>query len=343
MNQPIEYRPSPPLPVIAITLGDPAGIGPEIACKALAEPSVQACCHPVLIGSRQVIERVAASLALPVPPRIVDVEPPGFLADSVITGQMSAAAGACAAVAIEAAIRGTRAGTYAAMVTNPISKTAIQAAGVRFAGHTEWLAARCGVVGETMLMYHDELAVALATCHQSLMSVTISLTTARIVETALLLHAALIRIRGGSPRLALCGFNPHAGENGLFGDEDRILVAPAVTELRRLGIDCDGPLPPDTAFTPTNRRRYGGIVALYHDQGLIAFKALYFDTGVNVTLGLPIVRTSVDHGTAFDIAGQGIAQHHSLVAAIYLAGRLVGENRVEKNAEGGEPAKEFYR
>ncbi len=306
-------------PRLAITLGDPAGVGPEIACKALAEAAVHACCEPFLIGSRTVIEQVARQLGLPVPVQIVDTGTP----EAFTPGRVSAAAGAAAGAAIEEAIAGTIAGRYAALVTNPLNKSAIHAAGIPFPGHTEWLAARCGVSGETMLMYHDELAVVLATCHQSLLSVPASLTPQRIVAAARLLHDALLRIRGRAPRLAICGFNPHAGEDGLFGDEDRLLVAPAVAELRALGIACDGPLPPDTAFTPANRARYDGFVALYHDQGLIPFKALYFDTGVNVTLGLPLIRTSVDHGTAFDIAWQGIAQHRSLVTAITLAARLV--------------------
>ena len=307
-------------PRLAITLGDPAGVGPEIACKALADAAVLACCEPILIGSRTVIEKVAKKLNLPLPAQIVDTGTPG----AFTPGTVSAAAGAAAGHAIEEAIAGTQAGRYAALVTNPLNKSAIHAAGIPFPGHTEWLAARCGVSGETMMMYHDELAVVLATCHQSLLSVPASLTPMRIVAAAQLLYQALKRIRGGSPRLAVCGFNPHAGEDGLFGDEDRRLVVPAVYELLQLGIQCDGPLPPDTAFTPANRARYDGIVALYHDQGLIPFKALYFDTGVNVTLGLPLIRTSVDHGTAFDIAWQGIAQHRSLVAAITLAARLVG-------------------
>lgn len=307
----------PTLPRIAVTLGDPAGVGPELACKALAEPVVHACCDPVLVGSRAVVERVAAHLGLEVPVELVDTGDPG----PIEPGRISAAAGACSAQAIEEAIAGTIAKRYAALVTNPIHKQAIHAAGVPFPGHTEWLAARCGVSGETMLMYHDGLAVALATCHQSLVSVPASLTPQRLVEVGRLLHAALKRIRGRPPRLAICGFNPHAGEGGLFGHEDGVVV-PAVYELLQLGIDCAGPLPPDTAFTPAARDRYDGIVVLYHDQGLIPFKALYFDTGVNVTLGLPIIRTSVDHGTAFDIAWQGVAQHRSLVEAIKLAARL---------------------
>jgi 4-hydroxythreonine-4-phosphate dehydrogenase len=153
------------------------------------------------------------------------------------------------------------------------------------------------------------------------MSVPAALTPSRIVETARHFHAALKRLRMRPPRLAVCGFNPHAGEGGLFGREDEV-VTPAVYELLQLGIDAEGPLPPDTAFTPKNRQRFDGWVCLYHDQGLIPFKALAFDDGVNVTLGLPIVRTSVDHGTAFDIAWKGEAEHRSMVRAIELAGRL---------------------
>jgi 4-hydroxythreonine-4-phosphate dehydrogenase len=305
------------LPRVAITIGDPAGIGPEIALKALAEPEVRASCIPVLIGPRSLLATVAERLSLSLPEHICDTGP----APEIVPGRISAAAGAVAAAAIEEAIAGTQAGRYAALVTNPIHKQAIHAAGVPFPGHTEWLAARCGVSGETMLMYHDDLAVALATCHLPLQAVPAALSPQRLIAVGRLLHAALRRIRGTSPRLAICGFNPHAGEGGLFGHEDEVVV-PAVYELLQLGIDCEGPLPPDTAFTPAARKRYDGVIALYHDQGLIPFKALHFDTGVNVTMGLPIVRTSVDHGTAFDIAWQGVAQHTSLVSAIALAARL---------------------
>jgi 4-hydroxythreonine-4-phosphate dehydrogenase len=313
------------LPRIAITMGDPAGIGPEVALAAAADPAVIAACRPVLVASRALLARVAERLRRPLPAiEIVEPPLPGFAAAAVEPGRVAAACGAAAGACIEDAIAGCREGRFAAMVTCPINKSAIAAAGIPFPGHTEWLAARCGVSGETMLMYHPDIAVALVTCHQALMSVPASLTPTRIIETAKLLHAALRRLRGRAPRLAICGFNPHAGEGGLFGDEDRVVV-PAVAELLQLGIDVDGPLPPDTAFTPKNRARYDGWVCLYHDQGLIPFKALAFDDGVNVTLGLPIVRTSVDHGTAFDIAWQGVAEHRSLVQAIRLAARLVGD------------------
>jgi 4-hydroxythreonine-4-phosphate dehydrogenase len=310
------------LPRVAITMGDPAGIGPEVALAAAADPAVLTVCEPVLIASRTLLARVSERLGRPLPSTAI-VEPPlgAFDAERVEPGRIDAACGAAAGACIEEAIAGCRAGRYAAMVTAPINKAAIHAAGIPFPGHTEWLAARCGVSGETMMMYHPDIAVALVTCHQSLMSVPSALTPQRIVETARHFHASLKRLRGRPPRLAVCGFNPHAGEGGLFGREDEV-VTPAVYELLQLGIDAEGPLPADTAFTPKNRHRFDGWVCLYHDQGLIPFKALAFDDGVNVTLGLPIVRTSVDHGTAFDIAWKGEAEHRSMVEAITLAAKL---------------------
>jgi 4-hydroxythreonine-4-phosphate dehydrogenase len=182
--------------------------------------------------------------------------------------------------------------------------------------------ARYAESGEAMLMYDRRIAVALVTCHQSLASVPATLTTERIVQVGLLLAGALRRLRRGEPTLAVCGLNCHAGEHGLFGEEEGRIIAPAVAELNRQGIRAEGPLPPDTAFMPAKRQRYAGYLCMYHDQGLIPFKALAFDAGVNVTLGLPIVRTSVDHGTAFDIAWKGKASPASLRSAIALAGKL---------------------
>jgi len=314
----------PARPTIAITLGDPAGIGPELALRAALDPAVLALCLPVLIGDRALLARVGAALGLPVPTAVVEPAVPGFVADAIMPGRVQAAAGAAGAAWVAAAVDGCLAGTYAAMVTGPLNKAALAAAGVPFPGHTELLAARCAVTGEVMMLHHADLAVALVTVHQSLASVPAAITPGRIVHVGRLLAQALRRLReprDTPPRLAVLGLNPHAGEGGLFGDEERAIV-PAVAELLQLGIDVDGPLPPDSAFTPDARARYDGWVCMYHDQGLIPFKALAFDQGVNVTLGLPIVRTSPDHGTAFDIAWRGVARHSSLVAAIALAARL---------------------
>ncbi len=298
---------------VAVTMGDPAGIGPELCLRAAGSA--------VVVGSRRILERVAERLGLAMPARIVDVLPAGIDPDAIRPGQIQREAGLIAAAAIEEAIAGAKAGRYTAVVTAPIHKQAIHLAGVPFPGHTEWFAERCGVAGETMLLYHRRCAVALATVHVPLRAVPDLVTPRRLVETGRLLAAALRRIRGRPPRIAVLGCNPHAGEGGLFGDEDRRVI-PAVAELLQLGIDAEGPLPPDTAFTPAARARYDGFVCWYHDQGLAPFKALCMDDGVNVTLGLPIVRTSVDHGTAFDIAWQGTADHRSLAAAIRLARRL---------------------
>ncbi len=315
------------IPLIAISIGDPAGIGPEIALKACADARVRSRCTPVLVAHAGVLGRVAKRLKLALSAAVEHVAVAGFRASAVEPGRMQASCGAAAAAFVHAGITGCLEGRFAALVTCPINKAALHAAGVPFPGHTELLAARCGVTGEAMMMYHRRLAVVLATCHQSLGSVPMSLTSTRIVEVGRLFAEALARLRRRPLRLALCGLNPHAGEGGLFGDEDELVVRPALARLRALGLDVAGPLPSDTAFTPGNRARYDGHICLYHDQGLIPFKALAFDEGVNVTLGLPMVRTSVDHGTAFDIAWKGVADHRSLVSAILLAVRLAAQRR----------------
>jgi 4-phospho-D-threonate 3-dehydrogenase / 4-phospho-D-erythronate 3-dehydrogenase len=312
------------VPAIAITLGDPAGIGPEVALRAAMDPRVRACCRPLLIGSRAILQRVAVAIAVPMSDEVIDVAEAPIAAESVVVGTIAAAHGAASAAWVDHAIAGCRVGTYAAMVTGPIHKQAWHAAGIPFPGHTEMLADRCGVGGgEAMLMYHDELAVSLVTVHQRLTSVPADLDPQRILRIARQTAAIVERLRGKRPRMAVLGFNPHAGEGGLFGDEEAA-IRPAIYELLQLGYDVDGPLPPDTAFTPAARKRYDAWICQYHDQGLIPFKALYFDQGVNVTLGLPIVRTSVDHGTAFDQAWRGTASHESMVSAILLAARIVG-------------------
>lgn len=316
-------------PLIAITTGDAAGIGPEIALKAACEPAVLRACTPVLVGSRALLQRVAGKLGLHVPADILDVPVPGFDAAAVEPGRIQAPCGDASAQYVLAAIDGCLAGRFAAMATAPINKAALHAAGLHWPGHTEMLAERCSgtagayaAAGEVMLMYDRRIAVALVTCHQSLATVPATITPGLIVRTGHLLAEALRRLRRRAPRIAICGLNPHAGEGGLFGDEEERLIAPAIADLRAAGIACEGPLPADTAFTPANRKHYDGHVVMYHDQGLIPFKALAFDRGVNITLGLPVVRTSVDHGTAFDLAWQGTASHDSMVESVRLAIRL---------------------
>lgn len=314
------------LPHIAISMGDPAGIGPEICLRAASDARLIKLCIPIIIGSVALLERVSQRLNIPMPARVIDVPVEGFSAAEVEPGHIDKACGLASARYVLTAIDECLSGRCAAITTAPINKAALAAAELPWPGHTELLAERCsgragayGSSGEIMMMYDKRITVALVTCHQSLSSVPTSLSTAKIVHAGRLLHDALKRLRRHPPRIGVCGLNPHGGEMGLFGNEDKHLVEPAVYELRALGIDAEGPISPDAAFTPTARKRYDGHVVMYHDQGLIPFKALAFDAGVNVTLGLPIVRTSVDHGTAFDIAWKGQASAHSLIEAVLLA------------------------
>ncbi|GAB4368266.1 MAG: 4-hydroxythreonine-4-phosphate dehydrogenase PdxA [Acidobacteriota bacterium] len=307
---------------IALTIGDPGGIGPELVCRAAAHPDVRAACEVVAVGSRAVFETVGARLGLACPERIADVTPAGCDPTGIEPGRPQRTGGALAAAAVEHAVRGCLDGHYAAMVTAPISKLAIRAAGVPFPGHTEWLAERCGVVRPTMMLWSEELAVALVTCHRALASVPGALSVDAIVTTGRRLAAALRDLGIAEPRIGVLGLNPHAGEDGLFGEEERETIAPACRRLAAEGLAVTEPLPPDTAFVPARRAEIDGYVAMYHDQGLIPIKALAFDSAVNVTLGLPIVRTSPDHGTAYDIAWQGRADPGSMIAAVQLAIRL---------------------
>jgi 4-hydroxythreonine-4-phosphate dehydrogenase len=309
-------------PRIAITMGDPAGIGPEICCRALAEARVRSVCSPLLIGSRVLLERVSGPLGLTLPEEIEDPGIDEKAMRALLPGVVCAEGGRAAAACIERAVDACLQGRTSAMVTAPIHKEAIHAAGIAHTGHTEWIAERCSVSEPVMMLYDARIAVALATVHRSLASVPAALSVDAIVRAGTRLADALERLRGAPPRLALLGLNPHAGEGGLFGDEEARIVNPALERLRDEGLEVEGPLPPDTAFTPSAIARYDGHICLYHDQGLIPFKALAFSEGVNVTLGLPITRTSVDHGTAFPIAWRGEADHTSLVEAILLAARL---------------------
>ena len=283
-------------PAIGITVGDPAGIGPEIARKAAADPSVLDVCTPVLYG------------------------PPDDASFAV--GRVSAKAGQAAYDAIVAAVEDAQQGRIAAIATAPINKEAFAAARVPWRGHTELLAHLTGTPRVAMMFYSDVLRVVLATVHIPLAEVPAALTRESLEGTIALTAAELPRFGWPSPRLALAGLNPHAGEHGLMGLEDDAVLGPAVEASRARGITIDGPLPADTVFVRAMRGDFDAVIACYHDQGLIPVKLVAFGHAVNVTLGLPIVRTSVDHGTAFDIAGRGVADPSSLVHAVLLAARL---------------------
>ena len=286
-------------PRIGITVGDPAGIGPEIARKAADDPAVRAVCEPVLYGPAD-----AGALA------------------AFARGRVSAAAGRAAYDAILQAVSDARAGRIDAIATAPINKEAFAAAGLPWRGHTELLAHLTGAPRVAMMFYAEALRVVLATIHIPLAEVPRALTGSRLEEVVELAAAELPRFGHPAARLAVAGLNPHAGEHGVIGTEDEAVIRPAVEACRRRGVDVRGPFPADTIFLRAMRGEFDAVVACYHDQGLIPVKLAAFGRAVNVTLGLPIIRTSVDHGTAFDIAGRGTADPSSLIEAVALAARL---------------------
>lgn len=288
-------------PRVAITVGDPAGIGPEIAARASTDPRVLAACEPLIYG----------------PP-----DPRAFA-----PGQLSADAGRAAYDTIVRAVEDARAGRVDAVATAPVNKEAFRLAGLPWAGHTDLLAHLTGAPQVAMMFYSEALRVVLATVHIPLADVPRALTRETMATTIGLVWRELPRFGIERPRIAVAGLNPHAGEHGLFGHEEIDAIAPAIEACRAHGIDVSGPLPGDTVFVRATRGEFDVVVACYHDQGLIPVKLLAFGKAVNVTIGLPIVRTSVDHGTAFDIAGKGIADHGSMVEAVLLAARLAGNRR----------------
>ena len=321
-------------PIIALTQGDPAGIGPEICLKAIAVPAVLDCCRPVIIGDRSVLEQFASHLDLGLPetvyseievldsgdgPVLIDC---GITDEKIEPGKPTRLAGEASYKYLEVAIEGAIGGIFDAITTAPITKTTLHLAGIKEPGHTEILGRLTDTENFAMMLYSPRLAVGFVTCHQSLRSVPESLTVENILRVTGLTRETLRRIRGREPRLAVLGLNPHGGEDGIFGLEDRDIVAPAVELARNEGWDVEGPIPADTAFTPSALERYDGHIALYHDQGAIPFKMISFHDGVNITMGLPIIRTSVDHGTAYDIAWHGTANVSSMVSAIRLAANL---------------------
>jgi 4-hydroxythreonine-4-phosphate dehydrogenase len=287
------------VPAIALTAGDPSGIGPEIAAKAAADPRVVAVCRPVIYGPHT----AEALREFP-------------------AGRVDAASGRAAYDAVVQATRDAMAGKVAAVVTAPINKSAFAAALLPWRGHTDLLAHLCGAPAVAMMFWSERLRVVLATVHIPLSEVPAALTRERLLAVIRLTAGSMSGFGFAAPRLAVAGLNPHAGEEGLIGREDLDVIRPVVAEARTLGIDVSGPFPADTLFVRAAKGEFDVVVANYHDQGLIPVKLIAFGRAVNVTLGLPIVRTSVDHGTAFDIARKGLADEGSLVEAILLAAKL---------------------
>lgn len=339
--------PPPTKPRLAITMGDPAGIGPEVVAAVWADPRVRAACVPLVYGDIDLMRRAAAlrgvaasvvgvetpaeGFGLSAPGVVPCVAGPPLPAGAIEPGVASPAAGEAAYRAVVAATQAVLAGQADGLVTAPLSKAALRAAGRNYPGHTELLAELCGVREYAMMLYlpaplaprtRAGLGVVHTTLHMALRDAIASLSVPAIVEKCRLAHDAAVAYGAASPRVGVAALNPHAGEGGLFGDEELRLIAPAVEAARRLGIDATGPHPVDTLMGRAVSGEFDVVVAMYHDQGHIALKLLGMHGAVNITLGLPIVRTSVAHGTAPDKAWRGVAETSGMVASIEAAAAL---------------------
>jgi len=335
------------LPRLALTLGDPAGVGPELVLKTLSEFDVgNEKWLPVIYGNAALLQRVAAAIGQPWPLSGLTVIPsdvpcnvwpqtavlldfPFDFATSLIPGQVQATCGRQAYVWIEAAARDALAGKVAGIVTAPIHKVALHLAGVPFPGHTEILADITGVTEAHMMFWSEQLVVTLVTIHEPIAKVPQLLSVEKVLAAIRATAKAMQASGKTAVHIGVLALNPHAGEDGLFGNEEIKYIVPAIAEARKEGLNVSGPLVPDAFFSFYNKqavaqtgRQYDAFVAMYHDQGLIPFKMVAFEEGVNTTLGLPIIRTSPDHGTAFDLAWQGVASGASFKAAVQLALKL---------------------
>jgi 4-hydroxythreonine-4-phosphate dehydrogenase len=329
-------------PLIAVTMGEPAGVGPEVVARALDDASVWECCTPLVFGQTALLNHASRAQGLSV--RFVDADAPvraagraevpvlaggAFDASAAVPGQPSPATGRAVIGWIEAAARLALTGGADAMATGPIDKGILQQAGFPFPGHTEFLGSLCGAPHPVMMLASPRLRVILATIHLRIEEVPAHLARTDLLGLLRIAHAALRRdFALSAPRLAVAALNPHGGEGGMFGEEEARLIRPAVEKAVAEGIDARGPLPADTLFFQALRGGADAVVCMYHDQGLIPLKMDGFMQSVNVTLGLPIVRTSVDHGTAYDLAGTGRADPSSLVAALRMAARMA-RNRAQ--------------
>lgn len=339
--------PSPtkqPKPYLAITMGDPAGIGPEIIIKALASPNVRRICRPIVVGSVPVFEKEVARLGSPLKVRPLQLnhipangkwmtkghlpilDPLEQALGRFQIGKAARGPGAASLRCIETAVRLAQSHCVDGIVTAPINKEAIHLAGCTHPGHTEFLAALTKTKDFGMMLLGGPLKILFVTTHLSIRKLPRALTTRGIFKSIQLAHQALRQhFQMSRPRIGVAALNPHAGEHGLFGNEEATIIAPAVKKAKETGLRVNGPLPADTLFGAAVRGDYDVVVAMYHDQGLIPLKTIAFGECVNMTVGLPIIRTSVDHGTAYDIAGKGKADPQSLIHAIKLAARL-GQN-----------------
>ena len=335
-------------------MGDPTGVGPEVIVGAWSDPQIHEATKPIVVGHPEILCRAAQLLNRKL--TVVELSASTPLSEVVSNPQVLSCVQACDddvlnipvgklnAHAGEAAYRAVRLAAdwalekkVAGIVTAPLSKAALHAAGHKYPGHTELLAEICGVKEFAMMLYlppgdqvraPSGLGVAHVTLHQSMRSVFDDMTTAAIFSKCRLANSVMLQLGVRHPRLAVCALNPHAGEDGLFGDEEQTVIAPAVAEARRAGLDASGPFPTDTLMMRARDGEFDAVVAMYHDQGHIALKLLGMHAAVNITLGLPIVRTSVAHGTAFDRAWQGTARSEGMVAAILTAAKLANAQRI---------------
>ncbi len=324
-------------PLVAVTMGDPAGVGPEIIAKTFADPDFHARNRALVVGDAGMLKRAAQLVGLPLEineipepedatftPGTADVLQVGELPPDLPFGELDAGAGDAAFRYVEKATGLASAGRVAAIATAPLNKEAMHLAGHGYPGHTEILADLTGTEDYAMMLVTDELKVIHVSTHVSLREAIDRAQPERELAVIRLAHESLKKLGVGSPRVAVAGLNPHAGENGLFGKEDLEKIRPAVKAALDEGMDVSGPWAPDTVMMRARQGHFDVVVVQYHDQGHIPIKLMGFDTGVNVTVGLPFFRTSVDHGTAFDIAGTGKADHASLAAALDLARTLAG-------------------
>lgn len=324
-------------PILAITMGDPAGIGPEIIVKALTHATLYERCRPLVIGDRRILARAMEWTNTTQPFEAITRPDEGHYApgtvplldlqnadpDVIVPGQLLAAAGHAAVDYVFNGCDLAIAGEVAAVVTAPLNKEAMHKAGFAYAGHTELLTERTGAKRVSMLLTGPKLRVVHVSTHVSLAEAIRRVTQQRVEEVIALAHDSCVALGVANPRIAVAGLNPHAGENGLFGNQEAEEVQPAIEAARARGWRVSDPQPPDTVFLRAVKGDYDIVVAMYHDQGHIPMKLLAFDSGVNVSMGLPIIRTSVDHGTAFDIAGTGQASEESMLAALDVALQMV--------------------
>ena len=326
------------IPLLALTMGDPAGIGPEVVVRALRHAAVYERCRPLIVGDQRILARAQQWIGPPELPITVVANPtagayhPGTLTvldlanarpSACPIGEVSAAAGRAAVEYVIRACDLALAGAVDAVVTAPLNKEAMNRAGFAYAGHTELLAERTGAAQVSMLLTSPQLRIVHVSTHVALSEAIRRVTAARVETTITLAYEACRALGIDAPRIAVAGLNPHASEGGLFGDEEERAIRPAVRAARARGFTVSDPQPPDTVFARAVQGEFDIVVAMYHDQGHIPMKLLSFDSGVNVSVGLPIIRTSVDHGTAFDIAGAGTARDDSMRAAIDVAVQMV--------------------